>query len=209
VVDPAATLPKKRGKKSGKTNLTLAEAPEKKTPAEQLEELDKPKPKKEGTLQVEQPPTPTVANGRMKVFFDKPFFSKYKDTVLISLQCSVPLTDKHMSVLPKAICDAYIDVQKKGRSRINLRDLPPQQVGFFLESDRKGAMAVVNAAKLVNANLAVVERKGEGTARKIIRFAFRVQCENSPHVEEFSTKNLQNDFWVEMSRAQGELWDKE
>jgi len=214
--DPADLLPskKKAPKKTGKRGITPLDpvkdfdTPVKKDPEKQLEELDKP-PVKKGSLLIEQPDTPTVANGRMKVFYDKPHFSKYKDVVLIALQCTVPLTEKHLSLLPKIVADGYHDVNKKGRSRINLKDLPNQFVQFFLESDRKTASLTLKAAKIIGANLAVIQRKGEGSARKVIRFAFRFQTEDSDTINTFATKNLANDFWIEMENTQDDLWDED
>lgn len=194
----------------GKRGLTLsnADAATPGDPAKQLEELDK-APQKKGSLLIEQPETPTVANGRMKVFYDKPHFSKYKDVVLIALQCTVPLTEKHLKLLPKIVADGYHDVNKKGRSRINFKDLPNQSVEFFLESERKGASLSLKAAKIIGANLAVIQRKGEGSARKVIRFAFRIQTEDSDTINTFATKNLANDFWVSMENTQEDLWDED
>ncbi len=214
--DPADALPKTAPKKTGKRGIKPLDPeadfdkPMKKEadPEAQLAELDKPAPKK-GSLLAEQPETPTVANGRIKVFYDKPHFSKYKDVVLIALQITVPLTEKHLKYIPKMIADAYHDVNKKGRSRINLRDIPPQHVEFYLESDRKEDVLTISAAKVVNANLSLIQRKGEGSARKVIRLALRFQAENFTEIDKFATKNLANDFWISMENTQEDLWDEE
>lgn len=179
---------------------------------ELLAELDKPTPKKEvakGSLLALQPDTPTVANGRIKVFYDKPHHSKYKDVILIALQITVPLTEKHLKFLPKIIADGFHDINKKGRSRMNFRDLPAQHVTFYLDSNRKEEVLSIPAAKMVSANLALIQQKGEGTARDVVRFAFQLQAEHSKPLETFAALNLANDFWVEMENTQESLWDEE
>ena len=183
-------------------------------PIDPLEDFDKPVTKQtamnaEGSLLAKQPETPAVVNGRMKVFYAKPEHSKYKDTILISLHMSVPITKDHLKLVPKQIADGYHDVNKKGRSRINFRDLPNQAVEFFLDTESKRPAMKLPATKLVGANLAIVERKGEGTARKVIRWAFQIQAEHSEALETFSGLNLQNDFWITMEDSQKELWDEE
>lgn len=183
-------------------------------PIDPLEDFDKPVTKQtpmnaEGSLLVKQPESPSVVNDRMKMFYAKPNYSKYKDTIVISLQMSVPLTKEHLNLIPKQIADGFHDINKKGRSRINFKDLPNQAVEFFLDAESKRPALKLGATKLAGANLAIVERKGEGTARKVIRWAFQIQAEHSDALETFSGLNLENDFWITMEDSQKELWDKE
>ena len=211
---PEDTLPTQRPKKTGSrgigpldvekdSNATAVKAPD---PEQQLATLDKQAPAK-GSLLAEQPASPTVVNDRMKVFYDKPHHSKYKDVILIALQMSVPLTEKHLKLLPRIVADGYADINKKGRSRITFKNLPNQAVNFYMDSDTKKPSLSIEAAKIVGANLAIIERKGEGSAREVIRFAFRLQSEHNESLETFSGLNLANDFWLEMEDTQAELWD--
>lgn len=184
------------------------EKPVKKDAAEQLAELDKP-PEKKGSLLIEQPDTPTVANGRMKVFYGKPFFEKYKDVALIALRITVPLTDKHQKLLPKIMANGYADINKKGRSRINLKDIPAQRVDFYLESDRRASALTIVTAKIVKANVALIQRKGEGAAREVVRLSFEIQAIDSDTINTFALKNMENEFWLEMGETQKKLWDED
>lgn len=167
------------------------------------------KPMSAGPLAAVNPQTPSVANGRFKCFFDRPIFSKYKDVVLIALQFTVPLDQDHDALLPDVIAAAHKDVMKKGRVRINLNGIPAQHAMLFLSSASVEDMATLPACKMVNVNIAMVERKGEGSARKVARLSFRLQSERSEQLAHFAELNMSNDFWLELRDTQETLWDSE
>ena len=218
--NPADLLPLKSNapKKSGKK--TLAGRPldqnedfekpltKEKSPEQKLEALDKPTEKK-GSLLIEHPESPTAVNGRMKAFYGTPRYSKYKDVVLISLQMSIPLSEKHLKLLPKIVAAGFHGLNdKEGFTRINLKNIPPQHVTFYLESDRKTAILSLPATKVISANVALIEQKGEGKIRSIVRFAFYLQSEDSDLISNFARLNVDNNFWIEMSQSQKSLWDE-
>lgn len=202
--------PKRTGQRGIKPPLDPVEDFEKpvKTGEEAVAELDKPKAK--GSLLADNPPKPTVANGRMKVFYDKPFTTKVKDKILIALACTVVLEKEHDELLPKIIADAHRDM-RKGRTRINLTDIPAQSVSFFLESTTPAdeALIEIEACRMINTNLAIVQRKGEGSTRSVVRLSFRLQTVREAHLVEWASLNLANDHWIELSESQGTLWDDE
>ena len=160
-------------------------------------------------LMADNPSKPTVMNGRMKVFYDKPHFTKSKDHILVALQLSIPLEQEHDDLLPKIIIEAHKDVLKRGRKRILLNGLPAQHASIYLTHDDEEELVVLPACKLVSANVALVERKGEGSSRKVVRFSFRLQAEYSRSLAIFAESNLQNDFWLVMKESQESLWDED
>ncbi len=195
-------LPERAPKKSGKRGIG---------PIDPVADFDAPVTKPvepKGSLLANNPPKPSVANGRFRAFYDKPFVTKVKDKILIALQITTPLEDEHEKIIPKIVADAFSDISKKGRTRINLRDIPAQHVTFFLTSDHKEDLITLPACKVVNANVAVIQRKGEGSTREVVRFSFRLQAVHSKELESFSTLNLANDFWLEMENSQEDLWDE-
>ena len=70
-------------------------------------------------------------------------------------------------------------------------------------------MCSISAAKMTQANLAIVQRKGEGTARKVVRLSFRLQALMNASISTFAENNLNNDFWLELENSQKALWDDE
>jgi hypothetical protein len=178
------------------------------TAESQLEELDKPATKK-GSLLAEQPPKPKVVGDRMEVFYLKPIFGKTpKGDITVAMAITVPLEDGHLELLPKIIADGYKDVTKKGRKSMNFRELPGQHAQFFLSHDSAEAALELPAAKMINAGLAIVERKGEGSARQVIRLSFRLQVKLAREVTNFAEHNLQNTFWLKLEETQEELFDE-
>ena len=165
----------------------------------------------EGSLLAEQPPKPKVVGNRMEVFYDKPFFGKFKDVVTLALVCTLPVEKEHETLLPKLIRDAYHDIIKKGRKSSTLKDadLPGQRVAFYLNDVIKEEILVMPAAKLIHVALSEVQRKGEGVSRKVIRLAFRLQVKLSHEVATFAEHNLQNNFWITLQDTEESLFDEE
>lgn len=211
--DPASLLPDKKSapRKSGKKGIGALdvekdfETPTKKEPEAKTEAA-----KPVGSLLVKQPEKPKVVGDRMEVFYLKPIINKTpKGDITISLVVTVPLEDAHKSILPKIIQDGYHDMKKKGRTGMNFKDVPGQRAEFYVSSDAKEETLVLPAAKVTNASLALVQRKGEGQARDVVRLSFRLQVKLSREVANFAEHNLQNNFWLSLAETQEELFDED
>jgi hypothetical protein len=163
-----------------------------------------------GSLLAEQPPKPKVVGNRFEVFYLKPIFAKTpKGDITVSLAITLPLEDSHDGLLPKIIHDGYRDITKKGRKGMTFTELPGQHAAFYLTSDIKEESLVLPAAKMINASLALVQRKGEGEARKVIRLSFRLQVKLSKEVAHFAEHNLGNNFWLSLKETEEPLFDEE
>jgi len=163
-----------------------------------------------GSLLAEQPPKPKVVGDRFEVFYIKPIFAKTtKGDITVSLATTVPLENEHDGLLPKIIHDAYKDILKKGRTGMNLNGIPGQHAAFYLTPDIKEESLVLPAAKMTNVSLALVQRKGEGESRKVIRLSFRLQVKLSAEVARFAEHNLANNFWLSLKDSEETLWDEE
>lgn len=214
--ETAAHLPDKKNapKRSGPKGIQRLdpvedfEKPVRKEGEEAVAELDKPKAK--GSLLADNPPKPTVANGRMKVFYDKPVTTKVKDKILIALACTVALEKEHDELLPKIIANAHREM-RKGVVGMKLTDIPSQTVSFYHSSDAPadGSLLEIPACRLIQTNLAIVQRKGEGSTRSVVRLALRFQAVRSDALMKWATLNLQNEFWIEMEETQTALWDED
>lgn len=173
------------------------------------------KQQEQGSLLANNPPKPKVVGDRFEAFYLKPYFAKSpKGDLSVSLAFSVALEKEHKDLLPKIVADAYHDVLKKGRKSMTLRGIPGQRVEIFISHDSKETTLFMPAAKVISAGLALIERKGEGAARKVIRFSFRLQVPipanaKSDDVSYFAERNLQNSFWLKLAEADPELFKDE
>ena len=163
-----------------------------------------------GSFLVKQPLRPTVVGNRFEAFFLKTTFSKTKEgRKLVSLRFTVPLEDEHIDVLPKIVADGYKDVKKKGRNKIGFNGIPGQSVHLHLSQDIKEDVLAMPAAKFLNSRIDIIERKGEGEVRKVIRLGFTLQVEQSHEVRNFATENHGNTFWLNMADTEEELFDED
>jgi len=206
-------LPDKKNapKKTGK-RLPYPESPEEKI-ATLTTVVTKQEPT--GSLLANNPPKPKVVGDRFEAFYLKPYFAKSpKGDLSVALAFSVALEKEHKELLPKIVADAFHDVTKKGRKGMTLRNVPGQRVEIYLSHDSKGTTLFLAAAKVTNAALALIERKGEGAARKVIRFSFRLQVPipagaATDDVSYFAERNLQASFWLKMEEADASLFEEE
>ena len=203
-------------KKTGK-RLPYPEDPEDRNPEEKIETLTTVVTQQQptGSLTANNPPKPTVVGDRFEAFYLKPYFAKSpKGDLSVAMAFSVALEKEHKELLPKIVAEAYHDVLKKGRKSMTLRGVPGQRVEVFLSHDSKEEILFLPAAKVVSASLALIERKGEGAARKVIRFSFRIQVPFSANaktdeVSYVAERNLQNSFWLKMEEADQALFETE
>lgn len=206
-------LPAKHPKRTGKRGVGPKldpkedfETPTKKPDGETSQATES----KGSSLLVEQPPKPKVVGDRMEVFYLKPVFTKTpKGDILVSLAITVPIDKEHEELLPEIIAAGYKDLLKKGRSTLGFKDLPGQRAEFYLSQDIKEETLVLPAAKMISANLSLVQRKGEGSARKVVRLSFRLQVKLSREVTNFAEHNLQNNFWLSLKETEEKLFDEE
>jgi len=213
--NPKSLLPDKKNapKRTGKRLLP----PEEKDAAEKIGKLTTIVTKQQptGSLLADNPPKPKVVGDRMEVFYLKPEFQKYsKGDLTLALAFSVALEKEHRELLPSIVADAYHDVLKKGRKSMTLRNVPGQRVELFISHDTKETLLFLPAARVTNASLALIERKGEGAARKVIRFSFRLQVPipanaKTDDVSYFAERNLQNSFWMKREDADPELFKED
>jgi len=197
-------LPTKPPKRTGKRGIKPLDEEDRKTRSAEPREPEK------ATLMVEQPKRPVVVGDRFEAFYLKPSFSKTKDgKKLVGLRFTVPLEDEHEGLLPKIVHDGYRDVKKKGRNRIGFNGVPGQCVDIYLSQDIKEESLTLPAAKFLNSRIDIIERKGEGATRKVIRLSFTLQVEQSHEVRNFATENHGNNFWLTIDESEEPLFDED
>lgn len=209
----AAILPKKAPKKTGKRGI--GPKPEPLDPEKDLETPVRKEPEtpaQEGSLLAEQPQQPAVVDDRIRMHYLKPSFSASpKGEKLLSMHMVFPLTEEHTqdSLLPKVIREAWDAISKHGRKKLDLNGIPGQHVVFYLTPDIDDAKLILPAAKVTNVSLAVIQKKGDGEAQKVIRLSFRLQVTVSHEVEKFAVMNYRADFWVTLEESQEPLFDED
>jgi len=204
-------LPKRAPKKSGKRGIgpkvdALDPVKDFETPVKK--EVEEPK----GSLLVEQPPAPTVVGDRILMHYLKPTFSKTKKGMrLVAMHLSFALTEEHTadSLLPKGIRESWEVISKQGRKKLDLIGIPGQRAEFFMTQDIDDVMLVLPAAEMTNVSLAVIQKKGDGQAQKIIRLSFRLQVPVSHEVERFAVSNYGNDWWLQLEETDEPLFDED
>ena len=213
----AAALPKRPPKKTGKRGPypeTDSAAPQNETPAPGQESAGEAIDTSEGSLIAEQPPRPVVVGDRCEAYFLKPTFSRMtKGDRLVALHMTFPLTQEHTEdgILPKRIRDDWALMNKHGRTKLYLNGIKGQRVCFFLSSDapEDDPKLLLPAAKVTDVQLAVVQKKGEGEAKKVIRLSFRLVVPVSHDVAKFAEMNYGNNFWIKMEETDEPLFDEE
>ena len=68
---------------------------------------------------------------------------------------------------------------------------------------------VLPAAEMTNVSLAVIQKKGDGQAQKIIRLSFRLQVPVSHEVERFAVSNYGNDWWLQLEETDEPMFEED
>jgi hypothetical protein len=207
------TAPKKTGKRGIKPLDPESDFNE---PTRKLETLSTITTKQEEpSLLANNPPKPKVVGDRFEAFYLKPKFEKStKGVISLALPFTVVLEKEHKGLLPVAVASGYSDAQKSGRAGSILQDIPGQRVEIFISHDAKDQLLILPNATLIKGSVRVVERKGEGSTRKVFRLSFQAQVILSSRTKNdqltyFAEKNLQNSFWLKIEKAEPTLFEED
>jgi hypothetical protein len=198
--------PKKTGPKRGVGGVRpLDESKDFEQPTKKAEEEDQP----ELLETPKEPPKPTVVKGRFEATILPPIYSSAPKSgdKLISIRVSLALTDEHEKMFPKIVEESWKWVKKPNRPKTSI-NMPAQTARFYLAHDVEEEELGLPIAKVTNANLAVIQKKGDGTALKIIRFQFRLQVPWSAQVSKFVDSHYNLKLWLEMKTTQEKLFDE-
>jgi hypothetical protein len=167
----------------------------------------KEKPLGGASLFAKQPAKPTVIGDRFQAFYLGPVLKEVKGKKTVGLRLSVELTQDHEKLLPDIMLRGYKNVLKKGQAGSKMRDIPAQNVRLYLSQDTKEeAVALLNAGVL-QANINVIEKKGEGETRTIIRLIFIARVKHSRTVASWADDSYGASYWVTMEEVEPDLLD--
>jgi len=155
-------------------------------------------------------PEKLVRNSRMSVVYVKPHFDRNKKgSRYVAFEVSQQLTREHDGLLPKPVADAYSDIAKKNRKRVDLINLKAQLAKFFLTHDDREPALTLMGARVSHVSLQVIEEKGTGKANKVIRLSYRLRVPLSRDVAHFAEWNFGDRYWLYMEESQGHLLEEE
>lgn len=184
-------------------------------PLDPEKDIDQPVRKKpeQGKLNIHvetREPEKLVRNRRMLVTYVKPHFDRNKKGHrYVALEVSQVLSPEHDGLLAKPIADAYNDIAKKNRKRVDLINIKQQAAKFYTTYDDSNPSLEILAAKVTHVSLQVIEEKGTGKANKVIRLSFRLRVPLSRDVAHFSEWTFGDAYWLRMQEAQGNLLEEE
>lgn len=190
-------------KEAKKQGLKM-EKPESVTMADQEDALAEASGQQELLGKKELPIKPkAVRDEQMMANYVKPHYFLAKEQRLIGLEISFPLTDDHKSVLPKAVCDEWQHLKRSSSTRVCL-DVPPQTVDIRFAPDHDVELHIIGA-QIHRATLSVIQEKGTGAAKKVVRFSFRIVSEVMKNISTFADNEFGKVVWIEMGPTQAEL----
>ncbi len=145
-----------------------------------------------------------IRNGFMAVNYVKPHFDVDKDKRTAALEFSLELTEGHRSVLPNKLLKEWDYISKGTCKLLDVIGVGAQHFDLRLAPDDKESDLEDNVL-IEKIRLQVIENKGTGDAKDIIRLSFRLVCDLTQNVERFACRNFGKTVWLKMQACQGEL----
>src|ERR1700739_4618598 len=187
--NPTSHLPRRAPKRTGKRGPVLDPVSDFNTPVKKEGEVVE---KGTSLLLAEQPLPPKVVGERFQAFFRTTTFSvnEKTDKQYIHLHMTVELSKEHDGVLPKLVSKAHQRVVKeRGLAGEKLRDIPDQNVRFYRDQTITDAYCELKSAEFTQARIDLIQKKGEGVARKIVRLTFVIKSEWEKDIAQFADSN--------------------
>lgn len=146
----------------------------------------------------------TIRNGFMSANFVKPHLDVDKDKRTAALEFSLELTEEHRSILPNKLLREWDHIAEGTCKLLDVIGVGAQHFDLRLAPDDDESDLEENAP-IEKIRLQVIEDKGTGDAKDIIRLSFRLVCELTQNVERFACRNYGSTVWLKMFACQGEL----
>jgi hypothetical protein len=140
----------------------------------------------------------------MSVNFVKPHLDVAKDKRTAALEFSLELTEDHRSLLPKKVVEEWDHIKQGNNELLDVVNVGAQHLDLRLAPDDDETDLEDNAP-VERIRLQVIEAKGTGDAKDIIRLSFRLVCDLTQNVERFACRNFGKTVWIKLQACQGEL----
>lgn len=163
--------------------------------------------------QDENADVPAVKKGYAVASFVKPHLERDKDDkAFIAFELSFPLLEEHekKNILPARIVEGWKALVKHGLDKVSIPNVPPQVVELALAPDAiaKQTCLKLEFAEIERANVSVLEEKGSGKSKEVIRLTFRAKCELDNESMRFARLHFGHDVWLKLKQVQGDLLEE-
>jgi hypothetical protein len=131
---------------------------------------------------------------------------KDDDERFLGLEFSMPLTPEHKGQLPKKIERQWENLEEGDVKTVQVFGIAPQSITLRLEPAQKESAFSVSAMWIETAELALIEETGAGASKEVVRLRFTAWMNLQMDELKWASKHYDNEFWMELSEAQGELY---
>ena len=187
-----------------KQGVATSESPNKSMTAdEQMEALRE----VQGTLPGVEPDLPqmVVVDGKMVCTMNRPTYGKDDGGKFVELEFSFPLEQAHRPHLPKQVIKSWGFIDTKNADFVGKMRLSDQTINVYFVSDQVRPSLHLSCVPISSAALGIVQKRGEGTTEKAMRFIFRAKCQVIDEICKFADSNYGQKVWIEMDDTQGQL----
>src|SRR5216683_1552323 len=144
-----------------------------------------------------------VRNGYLAAEFVKPHTERDKnDKAFVAIEISFPLLEEHRlaKVLPSRVIEVWDGLVDLGVDNISVDGVPAQVVELALAPDaiEKATTLKLPFAEVTNAQITVVESKGDGKAKDVTRLKFRVKVEWDIETWRWAGKHFGHQVWIKL-----------
>ena len=151
---------------------------------------------------VEAEPQPTVEHNRMYAKFVKAHPILEDDERFLGFELSFALTEDHRGILPSVVEDQWDHVARGHVKRSDVIGIAPCTIEIALVADSDEGSIVIQQASIARATLSVIEEKGSGEAKKVLRFSFRALAPVTKQVALFAAYHFSDMVWIKFSEIQ-------
>lgn len=141
----------------------------------------------------------------MMAQFLRPHFDKTKGgDPIIGLDFTFPLTSDHEGLIPSEIEENWATMIRKNAKKIEVSGIDAQTVKIHLVPDDEPEISL-ESAEVSRAVLAIVQEKGKGQAKKVVRLTIRIVTGRTKALRDFVWNNDSEFVWLELADTQGSL----
>lgn len=197
-----------------KANRALKEAALEEVEEEVLEEEVIPESESEEEqgvlLEIPESELPSAVMGqRMAVHYVRPHFKKTKKGErTISLEISFPLTGEHEDLMPKVVREGWKFLLKRGMKKLDINEVPCHIIKLWMSHDEEKESLKLPLAGITNVSLAVIQEKGTGQSKKVIRLSFRALVNMSANVGKFAEYHFDEKLWMEWHESEEKMFEE-
>lgn len=180
-----------------------------------LQEADQPPAEEQQDLPMDMPEVPKVVrNGKMLAEFVRPHFEKEEaGDRWVGFEFAFPLTIEHEKpenegCLPTEVFEEWQHIKLGNVTLIKVTSVESQTLAVGLVPDDSEHDLILTNAVITHPVLQIVEEKGKGKGKKVVRFSFRAVVPQIEGIARFAVDHHGDPVWINLQRAQETLFEK-